>query len=168
MMFLAISSSIANTTGGSVSSSSGVSAELVMSALALIISLVTAYMEYSGNKRINGTNLEATFYKDIYFEYLLKKIPTARQEIRYSEQKIHDVEALIDVLNAMRQDSLFFKYKDKVFYERLKGSLQKLEDYLVGTSGKKYELDDFTAAVEEINKKIEEIYDCIMKQYNGE
>lgn len=145
----------------------GVSLDLLLSILAIIISVSTAYVQYKESRKLTTTNLEATFYKDLYFDYLLKKIPMARQEIRYNEQKILDVDTLVDVLNKMRQDSLFFKYKDKSFYEQLKRHLQGLEDFLVGTSEQIYDMDDFATVHNNINRMIEEIYDCIMKKYNG-
>ncbi len=144
-----------------------ISLELILAILAIIISVATAVAEYVWNKNINVTNLEAEFYKEIYFDYLMKKIPEARQEIHYNDSKVQDVEKLTDVLNNMRQDSLFFKYKDKPFYEKLKRLLQELEDYLVENNNKRIDADDFTIVNSTINLKIEEIYEYIMMKYKG-
>lgn len=143
------------------------SLELILSILAILISICTAVGEFIWNKSINTTNLEAEFYKEIYFEYLMKKIPKARQEMRYNDDGIKDIETLLDTLNTMRQDSLFFKYKDKNFYNGLKEKLQDLEDFLVLNSNKKIDFDDYIVVNNEINKRIEDIYEFIMKKYKG-
>ena len=167
MILLTTVMNVGNVSGAIVPLSSRLSLEMILSILAIIISVATAIGEFIWNRAINATNLESEFYKEIYFQYLMKKIPKARQEIRFNENKIQDVESLIDTLNNVRQDSLFFKYKDKQFYIKLKDELQSLEDYLVSISNKKMDSDEFSIANTEINKKIELIYEIIMKKYKG-
>lgn len=167
MMLLTVATE-ANTVKDAVAPlGSTISLEMILAILAIIISVCTAVGEFIWNKAINVTNLESEFYKEIYFEYLMKKIPDARQEIRYNDSKVQDVVALTDVLNNMRQDSLFFKYKDKYFYGELKRMLQDLEDYLVQNNDKQMDADDFATVNNTINTKIEVIYDFIMKKYKG-
>lgn len=109
--------------------------ELILSILAIIISISVAIGEYIWNKKINITNLQSEFYKDIYFKYLMKDIPQARQYIHYNNEELTDVNKLTDVLNSIRQDSLFFKYKDKVFFENIKKQTQELEEHLIAKEG---------------------------------
>lgn len=167
MLLLTIVPEVSKATENIIFVSEKLSVEMILSILALAISIITAIIEYVWNKAINITNLESEFYKNIYFDYLMKKIPEARQEIRYNNGKVCDVVKLTDVLNDMRQDSLFFKYKDKGFYNSLKQKLQNLEDYLVKSNDKEMDADDFVEFNSEINCKIEEIYDFIMKKYKG-
>lgn len=143
-----------------------VTLELVLSVLAIIISILSVLFEYFWNQKINRTNLEADFFKDIYGEYLMRKIPEARNVIHYNNQIVSDTEDLINVLNDIRQASLFFKYKDKDYYKTLCEKLQGLEDKLVKKSGKMSD-DDYAEFIREINQDIEGIYDIIMKKYIG-
>lgn len=143
-----------------------VTLELVLSVLAIIISIGSVIFEYFWNQKINRTNLEADFFKDIYGEYLMKKIPEARNVIHYNNQIVSDTEDLINILNDIRQSSLFYKYKDKEYYKLLCEKLQGLEDKLVQKTGKMLD-DDYAEFIQEINADIEGIYDVIMKKYIG-
>lgn len=143
-----------------------VTLELILSVLAIIISIGSVISEYFWNQKINRTNLEADFFKDIYGEYLMRKIPEARNVIHYSNQVVSDTDDLINVLNDIRQSSLFFKYKDKEYYKTLYDNLQGLEDKLVKKTGKMND-DDYAEFIQEINTDIEDIYDIIMKKYVG-
>lgn len=140
--------------------------ELVLSVLAMIISVGSIIFEYFWNQKINRTNLEADFFKDIYGEYLMKRIPEARNVIHYNNQIVSDTDDLINVLNDIRQASLFYKYKDKEYYKLLCNELQGLEDKLVQKTGKMAD-DDYAEFIQEINTDIEGIYDIIMKKYIG-
>lgn len=143
-----------------------VTLELVLSVLAIIISVGSVIFEYFWNQKINRTNLEADFFKDIYGEYLMKRIPEARNVIHYNNQIVSDTEDLINVLNDIRQSSLFYKYKDKGYYKILCGKLQGLEDKLVQKTGEMSD-DDYAEFIQEMNADIEGIYDIIMKKYIG-
>lgn len=140
--------------------------ELILSILAIIISLSVAIGEYIWNKKINITNLQSEFYKDIYFKYLMKDIPQARQYIHYNNEELTDVNRLIDVLNSIRQDSLFFKYKDKVFFEKIKKLTQELEEHLIAKEGH-MDADTFSDFNSDLNNRIEKLYTSIMDKYNG-
>lgn len=141
--------------------------ELFLSILAVIISIFAVFFEYYWSQKINRTNLEADFYKDIYGDYLMNKLPEARRVILYSNHVISDTDDLIDILNDIRHSSLFYKYKDKNFYEKLCGQLQKLEDKLVKDTGKVIEDDYYIDFTRTVNKDIEDIYNTIMDKYIG-
>lgn len=96
----------------------------------------------------------------------MKKIPDARNVIHYNNNIVSDTDDLIDILNDIRQSSLFYKYKDRNFYNLLCKQLQELEDKLVNKTGQMSD-DDYANFVQEINLDIENIYDTIMKKYIG-
>lgn len=160
MNFILLSSEIASTNEVSVT------LELILAVLAIIISIVSVIFEYFWNQKINKTNLEADFFKDIYGEYLMKSIPEARNVIHYNNQIVSQTDDLISVLNDIRRSSLFFKYNDKKYYQTLCQKLQQLEDKLVKKSGKMTD-DDYAEFIQDINTDIEEIYSIIMKKYVG-
>lgn len=140
--------------------------ELFLSILAIIISIGSLFFEYFWNQKINRTNLEADFFKNIYGEYLMKEIPEARQFFHYNNHELSGTDDLIEVLNKIRQSSLFYKYKDKDYYNVLCNKLQDLEDKLVKKTGKISD-DDYADFIQEVNNDIETIYDIIMKKYIG-
>lgn len=138
-----------------------------LSMLALFISLGTAAFEYFWNIKINKTNLESEFVMDIYREFLIVKIPEARNYIHYGDEVLRDTDKLVDVLNEIRHASLFYKYKDKAYYHHLCKKLQLLEDKLIMGTGSMTN-DEFVMFNNELNGSIEEIYSIIMKKYKGE
>lgn len=140
--------------------------ELILALIAIIISISTAFFEFVWNTKINKINLEADFIKDIYIDYLMIKIPEARNIIHYSNEILSQTDNLVDVLNDIRRSSLFFKYKDKEFYKKLCEKLQNLEDNLVIKTGH-ISADDFAEFTNDLNDKIEEIYKIIIKKYIG-
>jgi len=139
----------------------------VLAIIAIIVSIGTLIFELIQNQRINRINLEAHFYEVIYQDFLIKKIPNARNQIVYNENVISKTEKLVDVLNDMRRKSLFFKYKDKDFYEELCKLLHKLEDELTEKSDFKLEPDEFCEFSKFVKDMIEDIYDLIMSKYTG-
>lgn len=140
--------------------------ELILSVLAILISIGSVMFEYFWNQKINKTNLEADFFRDIYGEFLMKTIPEARNVIHYNNQIVSQTDDLITVLNDIRRSSLFFKYNDKKYYQTLCQKLQLLEDKLVQKTGKMTD-DDYAEFIQEINADIEDIYNIIMKKYVG-
>ena len=138
-----------------------------LSIVALVISIGTAVFEYFWNVRINKTNLEAELIKDTYKDFLMIKIPEARNYIHYGDETLSDTDKLVEVLNEVRQASLFYKFKDKRYYTFLCYKLQKIEDKLVMKTGKMSN-DDFSVFNIELNRDIEEIYQIIIKKYHGE
>lgn len=135
--------------------------ELVLSLIAIIISVCCVVFEYFGSKRINKISLEADLYRDLYRDYLLKRIPEARNVIHYNNNIVSDTNDLIDVLNDIRRDSIFFKYNDIQYYNILYRKLQDLEDRLVQGEGP-MDRKQYDKFVEDINNDIKGIYSLIM------
>lgn len=141
--------------------------ELFLSGVAIIISLAAILLELWGNQRLNKVNLESRYYDEIYKEYLIMKIPEARNKLVFNNNKILGADTLIDVLNEMRRNSIFFKFHNKKFYDSLYGKLQCLEDELVEKSDKTLENDEFCSFTNEVNDGLEKIYDIILTNYTG-
>lgn len=133
-------------------STTKINLELVLSIIAIVISIITIFIEFCGNQRVNRINLEANFYEKIYNEFLIDKIPNARNAIVYNNNKVSGADELIDVLNDMRRKSLFFKYKEEKFYNTLCKKLQDLENELVKKSDLELDSDDYCKFVEYIKK----------------
>lgn len=146
---------------------SGITLELALSVIAIVISIITIFIEFYGNQRVNRINLEANFYEKIYNDFLIEQIPNARNAIVYNNHIVSGVDILIDVLNDMRRKSLFFKYKEEKFYTNLCTKLQELENELVKKSDIELDNDDYCKFVEYIKKSLEEVYDIILCKYTG-
>lgn len=141
--------------------------ELVLSIFAIIISIISVVFEYFWNQKINKTNLEADFFKDIYGDFLMHEIPKARNVIHYNNQKVSDTDDLIEVLNEIRRSSLFYQYQDHKFYIELCKQLQELENELVSKTDEVLSNNEYSEFIQKINSDIETIYSIIMNKYIG-
>lgn len=143
---------------------------IVLSIIAIVISITVAILEYIRDYRINYVNLEAEYYKKIFETHLIDKIPTARKYISFNyRSKLVGVDNLINALQEMQKDSLYFLYNNKNFYDKLKKRAQKLEDYLVekANDGEISNENEQREILNSINQYIEDLYIEISKGYNG-
>lgn len=140
---------------------------LVLSILAIVISAIVGYFEYSGNRTSSLLDLDSQFFRDIYSGYLLIKLPSALQDISFLEYRICGSEPLEACLTKMRHDSLYYKYTNPEFYEELKRNMMALEDYVVNAHNRTFDHEqqnDFHSAMQD---KLKTIYTTINKSYHG-
>lgn len=141
---------------------------LILSIIAIVISIVVGVIQHSREKKINNTNLESIYLNDIYKEYLLNYIPTSRRFINVNPSgKITGAEKLIEVLQNIRRDSVYYLYNDEQFYEELTSQCQKLEDYLTLESAKIFQGEQQVEFYRVIQEELKEIYGIISKKYIG-
>lgn len=142
---------------------------LVFSFIALTISGIVAIVECKRDYRINRLNMESEYFSDIYKDFLVKKVPTARKKLHFERNQLVGIDELIKTLKDIRQDSLYFEFRNKDFYDGLKTKLQRLEDYLfeIAAGGT---LDTYKQEIffKQINTDIKSIYDYISKAHFGE
>lgn len=140
---------------------------LKLSIASLIISICTVVFEYFYNKRINSINIDATYFNEIYKDYLINIIPESRVKISLTGSgRISGVDDFLDVLREMRKKSLFFKYKDDIFYKELIAKIQGLEDELVMVEDE-LENSTYNQFVVRIDYKIDSIYKFILDTMQG-
>lgn len=139
----------------------------VLSILAIIVSIASAMFQWYFDKRMNKINLESEYFSSLYLEHLLHKLPMARNRLNFSNNRLIDFDALVDELNLIRRDSLYFKYVDTDFYSRAKFKLQSLEDYLINLSEKKLNSNEQKEAFKQIEVMLESIYKIFSDKYIG-
>ncbi len=141
---------------------------LILSILAIIISVIVAVIEYIRDYNINKVNLEAEYYKELFKDHLLYELPKARKYIRFnSADKLVDVDNMIDELQNLLQDSLYFQYSNPEFYRGLKETVQEFENYLVQQSGETFNAQEKQGVYKKIQAYIVQIYEHISKGYIG-
>jgi len=140
---------------------------LVVAICAFLVSLVTPIFEFVWNYKMNKHNLMAEHFRTVYGEILFQEMPIALNYIHYDGHEVSGTEKLCDVLRTIRIRSIYFKVADKVFFDKLKGAVQNLEDYII-QSNEKMSLPDFLAFYETINNKVEIIYKYMNDLYIGE
>lgn len=139
----------------------------VLSVIAIVIAILSAVYQWRNDMKLNTINLEAEYFKKIYEEHLLYKLPQARKYIFFQGNRLKDYEKLMDELNEIRNASLYFLYSDKKFYDELKLVLQDLEDYLGNCGNQEITDGNQEIVLKEIQEKIQEIYSTIIRKYHG-
>lgn len=141
---------------------------IFISIVALIVSIIVAINNNQRETKINQVNLESEYYREIYKEHLIKGIPNARKYIGFTaDGRLRDTKELRNELNMIRQDSLYFLYVNKNYYIGLKEITQDLEDYLINNEECIFEGEDRTELLNEIQKKIRNLYKYISDNYLG-
>lgn len=137
-------------------------ASFVLAIISLIVSIVVAIMQIKTSIKINKINMNAYYCEKIFNDYLIIFIPQARKLVQFNaKKKLVGTDKLIEQLRKMLKDSLFFKYADSFFYNKLKNLLQKLEDLLVSKANKIIETTDHAEIYQQIDEFITQIYTVI-------
>ena len=141
---------------------------LVISVISFIISTVLGIYKICDAKKTNKAKMETEYFDSLYKDYLLNKLPKARAKMLIGQDyKLIGSQELTQLLNSMRQDSLYFMYADSKFYNDLKTKLQSLEDYIVNHEDQKLIAEEQTEFFNNIQRQIMGIYDLMLKKHNG-
>lgn len=141
---------------------------IIMAGISLVISIVVAVFQYFQQRSIHRASLNSKYHDEIFLEHLIHKIPEARKYIRFNEaDKLDDTDKFTDELNQMLNRALYYKYKDKGFYKKLKDKIQDIEDYVMDCGNKSFEQEDQAEVYKKIQEKLEEMYKLINNQYLG-
>lgn len=98
---------------------------------------------------------------------MVQKLPLARAGVKVTQTgEITGTEELIEELQRIRKDSLYFSYADKDFYENLKKKLWQMEDYLILIDEPIVEEKRIDYEYEMENMLVS-IYECITKRFLG-
>ena len=138
---------------------------LIISIVAILISIGVARWQVDKTKKINDINLEAELSKDIIKEFLTERFPAAITAIHFKKRKLTNTRPLQNALNELRQKLRFFKYCDAHFFEELKAKSQELEDYIVNNDGRYYSTEDQGEVMEEIKTQMTSIYSLLKTKY---
>lgn len=133
----------------------------VFALIALVLSVINWYREKKSEKRAHEFDL----FSDIYKEYMVKRLPEARNRICITRSgKITQVDGLIQELNGLRKASIYFQYAEPDFFENLRKKLWQLEDYLVmlpdpliGEQRANFDFD--------VNRMLKDVYQCLLDKF---
>ncbi len=97
---------------------------------------------------------------------MIYDIPKAQRKIYVNESGIiQDDKDFIKLLNKIRNKSLYFKYTDKDFYDKLVKNLQDLEDFIINRSNTP--IVDRNNFLKSVNDKVEELYKLLIEYYKN-
>ena len=140
----------------------------ILALIAIILSIGTALYQWKRESHFNKVNLEAEYFRDLYKEHLLTSLPKKRLLLHFEDGILCDMDDFLNELNSIRQNSLYFYYVDTKFYMELKSILQNLEDYLIECGNQVIiDKENQDAVFQEIQEKLKDLYDLLMKKYYG-
>lgn len=139
-------------------------AEIISNVVATIALILSVY-GFRRDKKTEKRNHEFDLFRDIYQEFLVIRLPTARAKVKISRAGlVSGVDELIHELNEIRKQSIYFSYAEPQFFEELKMTLWELEDYLtlieepfVGEARVDFD--------HEVTAKLKKIYKCILRKF---
>lgn len=131
--------------------------------MALGMSFYTLKAQLKFSKINSVKTLDSIYFNAIFQDILIYKIPAAQKKIFVDHDgKIQDDQELIDLLNEIRNKSIYFKYADRSFYDKLVDKLQELENYIIYRTNYTVNRNAFLG---DLQAKIENIYDILIEQY---
>lgn len=138
----------------------------IIATLALLISIVVAISEFLSNKKTNVSNLNAYYFNEIYREHLIKYIPSARNYISFNRNgNVVGHEHMIEEMKKIQRDSLYYKYTDSNYFEKLKKAAQAIENYLINCHGQTYIGEEQVDFYKKLTELLEELYKILNKKY---
>lgn len=141
---------------------------LIISIIAVIISVGVPIYEKANDKRVNDINLNSEYLKEIYILYLTKEIPKSRKIMRFKHNVLCDTNDFCNTLKSFLCDIQFYMYIDKYFYDRLKQVIQELEDFVMEADGATLNDDEKNEFWDNIDSYLNSIYDLMNQKYiNG-
>lgn len=142
--------------------------DIISAALSLFAIVVSIYAAFTANKSAAAA-IRSSNCGVIFDDYLIKKIPQARTTLRFDDKGILcNGNNLCDALADMSMAALFYRYDDKIFFNKLVKECSSLEDLIVeaGNKPKRFE-DNQHEFWQAVQKSLESIYRLIDKKRVG-
>lgn len=134
----------------------------MLSAVSAIASAISAVLMYMQTVKINKFYVNKTYHSKIFDDFLIYKLPIARQDIKFDDEgKLINTQSFVDELSNLRNNSLFYKYKSKEFYNDIKKQTQEIEDYVMNLGNEKTDKEEQSSKLIIINEKTERLYETI-------
>ena len=138
---------------------------LIVSVVSVFASFILTKIELAHNDKTNSLNLENEYFRKVFTDFMVNNVPSARSALYVTESGIlSGKQALINELHNIMKQSLYYKYADYEFYDKMCDKIQELEDFLVDG----YNEIDSNSITDMIDSYIESIYLCLHNRYQGD
>lgn len=140
-----------------------------LSVIAIIISIMTVFFEFYYTTHNNKSSLMSIYYSETYKKYLTNLVPDARMAISYNKQTkvLSGTDMLEEVILDIRKDSLYFKYQNKKFYNKLMEKLDLIDDLLVLNGQTRLAWNSYKEFETKLDDIIAKMYELINDNYTG-
>lgn len=140
-----------------------------LSVIAIIISIMTVFFEFYYTAHNSKNSLMSIYYSETYKKYLTRLIPDARMAIPYNRQTkiLSGTDTLERVILDIRQESLYFKYQNKKFYNNLMKKLDLIDDLLVLNGQQRLAWNSYKEFEMKLDDIIAKMYELVNNNYAG-
>lgn len=140
----------------------------VLAIVAIIVSIMTWKRDSKLNKNIAEKTLNQKFFEEIFFEYIVAKIPQVLIKLEYSNGNTNlECEELESIILEILDKAMFYKYFDSDFYEKIKVILLEIDEKLVFALDNSISRAQFENYKSKISDLINKLYKTLKDYYSG-
>lgn len=129
-----------------------------ISFLAIIVSIIAIIISVKQNKNDKVYQKKSKYFDEIFMEYLITKIPRAKEYIRFDNNKLSDEERFIEELTSMLHKSMYYKISEYEFYKGLSNRVDYIEQYISDSKNKDIVQEDQGHFWVDFNSLLEDLY----------
>lgn len=145
----------------------------VLSVINIVVVLIAVYYEFILNRFINYEVDETNYYRTLYNDYLITKIPDALNNIKKDIKDLYQnnddkhiliLDEVLQVIDEMRKASFFAKYEDIKFYNEMEKAIIEIEDFCDKIQDCEFDISDASMQYMLLDKKIANLYSVILRK----
>ena len=137
----------------------------IIAIASLAVSALVARNNSDREKKIKKRDLNDAIFLEIYQKYMIREIPEAVAKISIvGNGELSGAKEYAEVLRRVKSVSIYYRYSDITFYNKIVGQLGNLEDYLVNNLRGKYTGDEQQKVLSDIQAKTQIIYETLTEQ----
>lgn len=137
----------------------------IIAIASLVVSILVARKNSNREKKIKKRDLNDAIFLEIYQKYMIRDIPEAVAKISIvGNGELSGAKEYAEVLRRVKSVSIYYRYSDITFYNKIVGQLGNLEDYLVNNLRGKYTGDEQQKVLSDIQAKTQIIYETLTEQ----
>ena len=126
----------------------------IIAIASLVVSTLVARNNSNREKKIKKRDLNDAIFLEIYQKYMIREIPEAVAKISIvGNGELSGAKEYAEVLRRVKSVSIYYRYSDITFYNKIVGQLGNLEDYLVNNLRGKYTGDEQQIVLSDIQAK---------------
>lgn len=139
-------------------------ASVIISILAVVISIISIVCNYFQQRRERKTMLEAEHFRKTVSKYMLRSLPRARSEIGINQEgRLYACDSFEEALDEFKRSILYYKYANFDFYRRVSLAIFKVEDYV--KSSQNISHVDSSIFESELTDKLRFLYEVCANYY---
>ena len=142
-------------------------AACILSGIAIIASIYACNRSNEVSKKITEKTLNENFFKEIFFEDIIVKIPRCLSKIKYEEHNAAiECNKLDEIIFEILDKIIFYKYFDNGFYIEIRDILIEMDEKLVIASEDELSKPQFEYYFNKIEELVNSFYSKLKKYYS--